>query len=217
MILSSTTTSKLTRTTASLTVAGLLTLLLAIGLGSLKPRQAQAAEDTCFATIDGATVYSSADASAVQDAVNEASSDETIKVAGTCTGVQTISSKTQTVYISKTITLIGGYANGSWNDIPDPVANPTVLDANSSGRVVYVTSSGNVTLQNLILRNGSSDFGGAIWQSGPVTLETSQISDSTAQAGGAIYSDNSALTITHSSLISNTASTNNGGAKTRNL
>jgi len=207
------TTAKLIRSTASLAIAGLLTFLLAVGLGGLNPRSAQAAGESCFATIDGATVYSSADASAVQSAVNAASSGDTVKVAGTCTGVQTVSSETQTVHISKQITLIGGYAAGSWNATPDPVANPTILDANSSGRVAFVTGSGNAILQNLFLRNGSSGLaGGAIFQSRPVTLDTSQISNSTAPAGGAIYSNNSALTITHSSLISNTATSNAGGA-----
>lgn len=112
--------------------------------------------ETCFVTIDGATVYSSVDASAVQTAVNAASSGQTVKVAGVCTGVQTVSSQTQTVYINKTIILAGGYANGSWNAAPDPVANPTVLDANNGGRVVYITNNAAVTLSYLTLRNGNA-------------------------------------------------------------
>ncbi|MEZ4638718.1 MAG: hypothetical protein R2856_27775 [Caldilineaceae bacterium] len=124
-------------------------------------------------------------------------------MAGTCTGVQTVSGQTQTVYINKQITLIGGYTNGNWTATPDPVANPTVLDANSSGRVFYITTNGDATVENLILQNGSSAFGGAIFHLGPLTPHQSQIQKQHGTRRRGIYSSGSALTITQSSLISN--------------
>ncbi len=213
MTLRNTTSSRVIRLPVSLGIAGLMAFLLALGLGGLTTRQAQAAGETCFveATGDNTTDYSSTNASAVQSAVNAAAAGATLKIAGTCTGVQTVSGQTQTVYINKQITLIGGYANGNWTATPDPVANPTVLDANSGGRVLYITANGDATVENLILQNGSSAFGGAIFHLGPLTLRQSQIQNSTAPVGGGIYSLGSVLTITHSSLISNTAVSSGGG------
>lgn len=174
---------------------------------------AYAQSNTCFVETNGdnTTDYSSADASALQTAVNAAASGATLKIAGTCTGVQTVSGQTQTVYINKQITLIGGYTTANWTATPDPVANPTVLDANSGGRVLYITTNGDATAQNLILQNGSSAFRGAILHFGPLTLHQSQIQNSTAPVGGGIYSLGSDLTVTRSSFVSNTAGTSGAG------
>jgi hypothetical protein len=95
----------------------------------------------CLATIDGATVYSSTDASAVQDAVDSASEDDTIKVAGFCAGVQTRAGLAQTVYISQNVTIRGGYTTTNWTttetDWPIGLAiseTELLLDINIYGR-----------------------------------------------------------------------------------
>lgn len=184
-----------------------LTLLVAAsligGLALLLPQSTPTATaavlavggETCFVTINGSTVYSSTDAAAVQQAIDAASGGETIKIAGDCFGVQTVNGNTQTVYISKTVTLVGGYANGSWNATPDPIANETVLDAGSNGRVALITNNAAVTLSYLTLRNGNAgavfptNFGGAINTESGTTLYLEQvhIKDSTAYLGGAFY------------------------------
>ena len=46
---------------------------------------------------------------------------------------------TQMVYISKTITIQGGYTTTNWT-VPNPVANLTTLDAQGQGRVLYITN-----------------------------------------------------------------------------
>lgn len=51
-----------------------------------------------------------------------------MKIAGTSRGVAVQGGVTQTVYISKTLTLAGGYTTTNWT-ISDQVANPTTLDA----------------------------------------------------------------------------------------
>ena len=91
----------------------LFPLLTAVGLSvfilllSPNAHPAEAAGEVCFATLDGANVYSSADASAVQNAVSAASAGTTIKLAGYCAGVQVIGGLTQTVQITQTLTLAG--------------------------------------------------------------------------------------------------------------
>jgi threonine dehydrogenase-like Zn-dependent dehydrogenase len=99
---------------------------------------------SCFAeyTGDNTTDFSSGDASAVQAAVDAAIPGSVVKVAGTCAGVLVQASLTQTVYISKDLTLQGGFTNTTWTTSPDPTTYPTVLDAEASGRVIIVIGSG---------------------------------------------------------------------------
>ncbi|MGB5048564.1 MAG: hypothetical protein WBO46_06485, partial [Caldilineaceae bacterium] len=65
----------------------------------------------CYATPnDGTTVYASQDSLAVQAAVESlGAGGGTVKVAGTCAGVQQRAGIEQTVYISTPVTLIGGF------------------------------------------------------------------------------------------------------------
>ncbi|MCP4538197.1 MAG: hypothetical protein GY832_13740, partial [Chloroflexi bacterium] len=136
----------------------------------ITPRTASAGIEVrvdCAATIDSSTIYTT-----VQAAVNAASANDTIKVAGYCLGVVSQGAVSQTVYITKNLTLRGGYSD-SWADPPDPVANPTVLDANGSGRVVVVTAAAvSVTLENLRLTGGTADSGGGVWNEGILTLDS---------------------------------------------
>jgi hypothetical protein len=55
---------------------------------------------------------------------------------------------TQVVYISKTITLRGGYTTTNWTT-SDPEANPTTLDAQGQGRVFYITGDISPTIEGL--------------------------------------------------------------------
>ena len=52
---------------------------------------------TCWATIDGVTVYSDTTSSPIQTAVDVAADDDVIKVAGNCVGVQSRGGLSQTV------------------------------------------------------------------------------------------------------------------------
>ncbi len=72
-----------------------------------------------------ATVYSSADAAALQQAIDNATAGDTLKISGTCAGVQTVNGKVQSVYVSKSLTLQGGYDGVDWS-----TSNP--LENNSS-------------------------------------------------------------------------------------
>ena len=77
----------------------------------------------------------------IQAAVDAAGDGDVIKVAaGTYTGLSvrprddytTTGVVTQVVYISKTVTIRGGYTTTNWT-APDPEVNPTTLDAQRKG------------------------------------------------------------------------------------
>ena len=65
----------------------------------------------------------------VQEAVDAADSGDVIKIAAsTYADVSTRDGITQVVYISKTVTIRGGYTT-AFIEPPNPSANPTILDA----------------------------------------------------------------------------------------
>jgi hypothetical protein len=79
----------------------------------------------------------------VQYAVDQSTSGDEIRVAaGTYTGVFTRAGYNnhlvaQSVYISKSIAIRGGYTTTNWT-IANPIANPTTLDAQGAGRVFNI-------------------------------------------------------------------------------
>ncbi len=107
----------------------------------------------------------------VQAAVDAANDGDVIKVAsGVYTGVQRRpaapgyngpSIVTQVVYISKTVTVRGGYVPG-FIDPPDPEANPTTLDAQGQGRVFYIAGDISPTIEGLRISGGVS----VLWELG---------------------------------------------------
>ncbi|MEZ4333168.1 MAG: hypothetical protein R3F35_15515 [Myxococcota bacterium] len=118
---------------------------------------------TCWASHDGgATVFASADAQAVQNAVHRAGSGATVRIAGQCEGGSYVvlpsglkSATSAALYlIGKNLTLEGGYAPGSNGTglagIPDPVAHPTRL-AGGDPRFALSLDASNVTVRDLVL------------------------------------------------------------------
>ena len=78
-----------------------------------------------------------------------------IKVAaGTYTGVSARMGVAQVVYISKSVTLQGGYTT-NWTT-PDPEANPTTLDAQGLGRVLYVIGGKGSMIDGLHITGGNA-------------------------------------------------------------
>ena len=96
----------------------------------------------------------------VQAAVDAAGTgDEILIASGVYTGVQARAGVTQVVIITKTLTLRGGYTTTNWTT-PDPVANPTTLDAERQGRVVYITADVTPTVEGLRITGGDGSTGG---------------------------------------------------------
>ncbi|HSD82708.1 MAG TPA: choice-of-anchor Q domain-containing protein, partial [Anaerolineae bacterium] len=97
----------------------------------------------------------------------------------------------------------------------DPIANPTTLDAQQGGRVVYLVgeSSVSLTLENLTVRDGliNNSGGGVYVNSGNATLSNVQILSNTANAGGGIYVNSGNATLSNVQILSNRAGGGIGG------
>jgi len=104
----------------------------------------------CFATIQAAV-----------DAVS--AGDEIRVAAGTYTGPQTVTitqwdypyTYTQVVIITKSLTLRGGYSTGNWTT-SNPVANPTIIDAQRQGRGISIVGDvrQTVTVEGFTITGG---------------------------------------------------------------
>ena len=150
----------------------------------------------------------------VQYAVDVAAPGDTIKVAaGVYSGVQERAGVTQMVYLSKTVTIRGGYTTDNWM-MPDPEANPTTLDVEGSGRVIYITGDISLTLEGLRIVGGyTADAGGGIFAYG-ATLTVSQtlIANNTAEdKGGGIGTQATELSVIDCRIHSNVTAQQEGG------
>lgn len=130
----------------------------------------------------------------VQDAVDATDdpADVVLVSQGTYTDVQARDSYTQVVYLTKTVTIRGGFSPdfAAW----DPAAYPTVLDAQRQGRVFYIQGAGSPSIEGLTITGGDSETGGGPWgggifavgDSGPaltVTLRYNQVISNYAPSG----------------------------------
>ena len=138
--------------------------------------------------------------SSVQAAVDAASDGDVIKVAaGSYTDVHvrprndvtTTGLVTQVVYISKTVTIQGGYTATNWTT-PDPQANLTTLDAQRQGRVIYITGDIHPTIEGLRITGGDAHgLGGVPWG---------------WDTGGGVYVITATAVISNNHVFSNTCS-----------
>ena len=140
----------------------------------------------------------------LQEAVDAAApGDEIRAAAGTYTDlsvrprrdITTTGFVTQTLYLSKTVTVRGGYSSNFSTRNPDLYA--TILDAQGKGRGVYVTGEISPTIDGLHITGGDAtgmtgygyygayDAGGGVYvMTATVTLSNNQIYSNTASYGG---------------------------------
>ena len=154
----------------------------------------------------------------VQSAIDAASEGDLVKVAGYCAGVQSRAGVTQTVYLSKTLTIQGGYTTTNWI-APDPELNPTTLDAQGQGRVFYITGEISPSVEGLRITGGdAAGQGGSPWGSDSgggvhVVDATATISDCVvlgnnaglSGVGGGLYLLRSDSTLSGNTIEGNTA------------
>jgi len=153
-------------------------------------RPLQAPGDVITVCLSGGCDYTT-----IQDAVDASTGGEIIEVAtGVYTGVQARGGMTQVVYLTKTLTIRGGFAPdfSNW----DPESYPTVLEAQRQGRVFYIAGDASPVIEGLRIVNGDAEasggasYGGgilAIGGSGPsltVTLRYNHIVSNCATSSG---------------------------------
>ncbi|HEX9921632.1 MAG TPA: choice-of-anchor Q domain-containing protein, partial [Anaerolineae bacterium] len=201
---------------------GLACLLILIGL-SVWATTVAYAQGPCFTefTGDNTTDFDSSDAQAVQDAVAAAPAGGTVKVAGYCAGVTLTNGISQTAYITKSLTMQGGYTSTDWT-VSDPDTQPTTLDADRLGRVAVISGTIEVTLDGLILTGGGNiqavpgfqDDGAGLWTNSVVTLTHSSVISNeivTEDDGAGIYVTEGRLTIADSEIAENINAADDSG------
>jgi len=202
-------------------VLGLITLLGQAGASAADPGVLYVAPGgncggvtPCYATVQAAV-----------DAAGEA--DEIRVSQGTYAGVSARAGVTQSVYISKTVTIRGGYATSDWAS-PNRVARETTLDAQGLGRVLYVSGEIAPVFEGLRITGGDAtglaghgynraDAGGGIYvhtASAVVsgcTVIGNGASTSGEGHGGGVYLWRSSSTLRSNLVQSNSASIENAG------
>jgi hypothetical protein len=220
--------------TMALALAGMVGLLWL--LGGLPT--AVAAAPVCrplWAPGDVITVcLSGCDYTTIQDAVDAATEGETIKVAtGVYTDVQGRTAPggcnyngptviTQVVYISKTVTIQGGYTTTNWTT-PYPITQPTTLDAQGQGRGLLVAGYISPTIEGLHITGGDAtglggggwsddDVGGGVYVSSYMaTISNNWVFSNTAQRGSGLFLLYSDVTLSGNTIFANSASHIGGG------
>lgn len=169
--------------------------------------------------------------SSVQAAVDAADDpdDEVLIATGVYTSVNSYGGSAQVVYISKTVTVRGGYSSdfGAWN----PDTYPTSLDAVGLGRPAFITGvlsavqgqTATVTMQGLRITGGDASGlipslplgglgGGVCVYTATVIMSNCTIDGNTANAsapgsghGGGLFLLGSVVTVTESKIENNTA------------
>jgi hypothetical protein len=162
--------------------------VLAFGAFAAAAAQA-AAPTTLFVSqggLDSGTCTSASPCATVSYALTKAPSGATIEVSGTIDDNLAIASPV-------TITTWPG----------GPAGSPAVLDGTASGHVVIVDPGvTGVTLHDLTIENGYSDYGGGIDNGGTLTLTDSTVSGNAGDYAG-IYNDLGTMTIIDSTIAKN--------------
>lgn len=161
----------------------------------------------------------------VQAAVDAAGPGDEIHVAmGVYTGVSARAGITQMVYLDKDVIIRGGYSTSDWS-ASYPQTQTTVLDAQSGGRVFYITGNISPTIQGLSMIRGQAyrlggskngyDAGGAVYMrstggtlaGNAIMSSTSSLTTTAFHYGGGVYVYQGRATIAYNTIISNTGDT----------
>jgi hypothetical protein len=132
-----------------------------------------------------------------------------VKVAaGVYTDVHARDGLTQVVYISKTVTVRGGYSTADdFAEPPDPDANPTILNAEGRGRVIVIRGAG-PTVEGFVITGGDGYYsgGGIHIDGGSPIIRGNRIEGNHATGdGGAIFVNGGSAHILDNFIVENAA------------
>ncbi len=180
--------------------------------------QADTLLHACYVRLnDSPTEYPS-----IQAAVDASDAPgDVVRISGYCTGVTSRADARQMVYLSKTITIQGGW-DASFTR-RNAASFPTTLDARGQGRVLYVVGNISPTVEGLRITGGSAaglggdeertyDVGGGVYiLAATAVFRDNEVFGNTAGRGGGLYLAHSAARISDNKVISNTANYGGGG------
>ena len=174
--------------------AALLLMAIVLGLALVAPLATQnitRAQSTIIVTNNA-----DSGAGSLREAIDQAQDGDTITFADSVASPIGLATPIQ---ISKGLTIAG------------PGADVLTVSGNNVTGVFYISSSAPVTIDGLTIRDGSTDYGAAIYNFSPLTIINSTISGNTASSGGGGIYNGGALTIANSTISDNSAGTIGGG------
>jgi hypothetical protein len=154
----------------------------------------------------------------LQAAIDAATDGDVIKIAtGTYTEVNHYAGQSQLAYLSKTLTIRGGYPP-TFAEPANPEAYPTSLDAEGKGRVLYITGEISPIIEGLRISGGDASElmvveggGGVFVITATAILSHNFISGNRSNCGGGIFARHSQISLFNNTLVSNTVSEGGGG------
>ncbi len=142
---------------------------------------------------------------AVESAMKQKQVGVEIRIAkGIYSGVSLTMTTQQLAYLPISMTISGGFDPENFNGSPQPQAFPVILDAETQGRVLFITNGADVTVQNLTLRNGDGLKAGDAGDGGAVRVVTATarfnnvtFTNHGGRNGGALAVDRAQVTLTN--------------------
>jgi len=115
------------------------------------------------------------------------------------------------VYLTKTVTLQGGYTTTNWTT-PDPDGHPTFLDGGSVARVVYIAAGIEPVVEGFHIRNGQATEGAGVYIAGgaPQLLRNRIYGNAASASGGGVYILGGSPALENSLVYTNTATLGGG-------
>lgn len=140
----------------------------------------------------------------INGAIGKATAGDTVYVA---TGIYTSSTGSEVVVVDKDIMLSGGWDNGFATQ-----TGMSTVGGDGARRGITANYLVIFTIENFVVQNGSAMFGGGISSNGQLTLNNSIVRNNISQSGGGgIFSSGDGALILNNSIINANTSLGVGG------